>query len=242
MARFGYRNADFISVTLALSACEPITAQDVIAQQSAAPDLSTATKVDLWATRYYLYEADPSDAPGAVPLRDMDNAVIGPALSPRDWCLAAIEGSTHVAGTTYNYAGVRNPRQASCAAHRPSERVRWRVSPFSFGVGSANNPLIPFRTLACDLGTVANSEPWLDGGFAIFGQEIFIPSAVGTVLPDGTVHDGIFTCADTGGLITGNHVDVFVGGANGEADAASSDPFSFIGSASSRRFEAYVLP
>ena len=96
-------------------------------------------------------------------------------------------------------------------------------------------------TIACDLGTVRNSTPWLNGGFARFGQEIYIPAARGAKLPDGSTHDGVFTCGDTGGLIVGNHIDVFLGGAAGASDAAAIDPFNFIRSASTATFEAYVL-
>lgn len=204
-------------------------------------DLAAATKVELWSTIYYVLEAPASSTASAVPLRDMRNNVIGPSLSPKNWCLAAIEGTVSIEDTVYNYAGVRNPRQADCS-HNPSERVRWDVSQHPFGVGSANNPLVPMTSLACDLGTVSNSTPWLNGGYAKFGQIIYIPDADGVRLPDGTVHDGKFRCDDVGGAITGNHIDVFIGKAAGSADALAKNPFDFITSSRAGTFAAYVLP
>ena len=244
-----------LCVVLALPACvlgqpepapdpspDPNPAIGAAPDASAGVDLARATKVTLWATRYYLYEAEPGAGAGAVPLRDMRDRVIGPSLAAGDWCNAAIEGSVRVGGATYNYAGTRGPRQADCPAHRPSEAVRWNASPFPFGIGNRSNALVPFRTLACDQGTVRRSTPWLRGGYAAFGTRIYIPAARGVRLPDGTVHDGVFTCGDTGGLIFGNHVDVFVGAARGERDAARRDPFDFVRSRASATFDAYVLP
>jgi hypothetical protein len=209
--------------------------------EAAGPDLGGAVPVRLWATVYYLLDADPVEQDG-VPLRNMTDEVIGPSLAERTWCAAAIEGSVRIDGATYNYAGVRDPRQADCS-HRPSERVRWTISRFPYGTGSRNNPLVPYKTVACDLGTVRGSEPWLNGVYPPFGTRIFIPEAVGTELPDGRTHDGIFTCGDIGGAITGNHIDVFVGAVRGGTrEALRKNPFSFVSSNPEQSFEAFVLP
>lgn len=204
-------------------------------------DLTGATKVQLWATMYYLYEATASSSASAVPLRDLNDKIIGPKLSAKNWCLAAIEGSVRIEDTVYNYAGAKNPRQANCS-HDPSERVRWAKTKHPYGIGSKNNPLFPFTSLACDLGAVVKSTPWLNGGYAEFGQRIYIPAAKDVTLPDGSKHDGLFRCDDIGGKITGNHIDVFVGGATGLKDALTNNPFEFIKSSASKTFEAYVLP
>ncbi|MEP5624154.1 MAG: 3D domain-containing protein [Hyphomicrobiales bacterium] len=190
---------------------------------------------------YYLFEAQASSDSSAVPLRNFEDKVIGPSLTPRKWCLAAIEGSVRVSGKVYNYAGTKDPRQADCS-HDPSERVRWTKTNRPYGVGSKSNPLIPFKSLACDLGTVANSKPWVDGGYAKFGQRIYIPAAKDVILPDGTKHDGIFTCDDIGGKITGNHIDVFIGSATGLRAALNSNPFDFIKSSPGETFDSYLLP
>ena len=97
-------------------------------------------------------------------------------------------------------------------------------------------------SLACDLGTVSNSKPWLDGGYPEFGQIIYIPEADGVLLPDGNTHDGRFRCDDVGGAITGNHIDVFIGRASGSSDALMRNPFKFVASNPEKTFTAYVLP
>ena len=66
-----------------------------------------------------------------------------------------------------------------------------------------------------------------------FGQKIYIPSAVGTELPNGKIHNGIFIVSDVGGLIKGNHIDVFIG-------SAKVNPFKFVKSSSSQTFDAYL--
>lgn len=43
------------------------------------------------------------------------------------------------------------------------------------------------------------------------GSRVYIPEAVGTVLPDGGVHNGIFYAHDIGSAIKGQRIDVYVG-------------------------------
>jgi 3D (Asp-Asp-Asp) domain-containing protein len=75
-----------------------------------------------------------------------------------------------------------------------------------------------------------------------FGTKIYIPDAQGAILPDGSKHNGIFECGDTGGAITGNHIDVFIGAVKGgNSEAMQVNPFSFIKSNSSKTFKAYVI-
>lgn len=221
---------------------QPAMADAPVSPDNARMELDRATRVSLWATNYYLIEVKSSKGAGSVLIRNLNNEAIGPSISRKDWCSAAMEGSLRVEGIVFNYAGTRDPRQTDCS-HAPSERVRWAKTSHPFGTGSRNNPLVPFRTLACDLGGLASSRPWLHGGYPRFGQRIYIPKAKGIKLPDGTSHNGIFHCGDTGGLITGNHIDVFIGAvAGGESGARRVNPFPFIRSSPRYPFEAYVLP
>mgnify|MGYP003677004486 CR=1 FL=1 len=198
------------------------------------------TPVMVWATMYRLVDGRPSS--GGVPIRAMNGREIGPAVARRDWCDGALAGSMRVSGQVYNFAGVTGGAQANCP-HDPSERVRWQPSSFPYGTGSRSNPLRPFRTIACDLGWVDGSRPWVPGGYPEFGQQLYIPAADGVVLPDGTVHDGIFTCEDTGGAVTGNHIDVFLGPMEGRmAEVIAQNPFDFISHGQNRTFEAILLP
>ena len=75
-------------------------------------------------------------------------------------------------------------------------------------------PLVPFRTLAADIGhTKYQVEPkWKGkGGLVPPGTQVYIKEYDGLRLPDGTTHDGWFIVNDTGGAIFGAHFDVFVG-------------------------------
>jgi 3D domain len=75
-------------------------------------------------------------------------------------------------------------------------------------------PLVPFRTLAADIGHIKYQvEPkWKGkGGLVPPGTHVYIKEYDGLRLPDGTTHDGWFIVNDTGGAISGAHFDVFVG-------------------------------
>jgi peptidoglycan hydrolase-like protein with peptidoglycan-binding domain len=82
------------------------------------------------------------------------------------------------------------------------------------GYGSLRGiPLVPFRTLAADIGRTSRSEPTLKGkgGVVPPGTRVYIKEYDGLQLPDGQRHDGWFVVNDTGGGIFGAHFDVFVG-------------------------------
>jgi peptidoglycan hydrolase-like protein with peptidoglycan-binding domain len=76
-----------------------------------------------------------------------------------------------------------------------------------------NIPLMPFRTLAADIGVKEKHEKnWKGkGGLVPVGTHVYIKEYDGLRLPDGTTHDGWFIVNDTGGGIFGAHFDVFVG-------------------------------
>lgn len=207
------------------------------AQQTAPPE---GTPVTVWATVYRLVEGRAQG--DGIPIRNMAGRVIGPTVARSDWCAGALAGSLRVEGEVYNYAGVSGSAQANCS-HDPSERVRWRRSPHPFGTGAQSNPLHPFRTIACDLGWVGGSTPWVNGDYPAFGQRLYIPSADGVVLPDGSVHDGIFTCEDTGGAVTGNHIDVFLGPMAGPMTRViTRNPFDFVSHGDHTEVQAFLLP
>jgi hypothetical protein len=76
-------------------------------------------------------------------------------------------------------------------------------------------PLVPFRTLAADIGHVKHKKAereWKGkGGLVPPGTHVYIKEYNGLQLPDRTRHDGWFIVNDTGGGIFGAHFDVFVG-------------------------------
>lgn len=188
--------------------------------------------VDLWATFYYSKVLKDTKNPNDIPLLDMQGNKLGPTLRQDDWCRAGIEGTAIIDGVVYNYAGTVGSPQTSCP-YKPAETTRWKKSPFKFGIGCRNNPLIPYRTLATD------------PKFIPFGTKVFIPAAVGVKYQvDGQeyVHDGYFEAGDTGGAIKSNHIDVFIGNVEGGLPGAlKQNPFEFIKSSSSKTFKAVIV-
>lgn len=235
-------------VIVLATGCEKETNTPVDIKPTPAPTVSVPTdeiklgqKITLWATYYYTLKAEKKVG---VLLRDMQGKSLGVSLTAKDWCSAAMEGAVAIDHKVYNYAGVGSTKEADCSPwykHAPSEKVRWKAVNSEYGLGNKSNHLVPYVTIACDQGTVSNSSRWLNGGFMKFGQRIFIPEAKGVKLPDGKTHDGIFQCGDTGGKITSNHIDVFIGFATSDSNAKAVNPFSFIKSSSKGTFTAYLV-
>lgn len=184
----------------------------------------------LWATYYYLPEV--SSVSSGFPLLASDGAKLGPSLSKRDWCNAAMEGSIRVLHNgverTYNYASSSSKAQVDCSEYFPHKLggTRFKIARGPFGDGVKNYKLVPFRTIAVDKSLIP------------YGTVIYIPAARGTkiTLGDGTniVHDGYFFAGDTGGAIKQNHIDVFIG-------TAKVNPFSWVKSSSSKTFSSNIV-
>lgn len=195
--------------------------------------------LELWATYYYVHSARATSA--GQPLLGADGKELGPKLTVRDFCLAAIEGTVRVTqedggGGLYNYAGKGSQSQCDCSAYAPSlkpavraglGKTLWEVSKGPFGTGVQGMWLVPFRSIAVDPHHIP------------YGSVIYIPQARGSevTLPSGAVatHDGYFYAADTGGAIQQNHIDVFSG-------VFPKNPFGdFIKSMSSATFDAFLI-
>lgn len=188
-------------------------------------------RVFLWATFYYSKVLSDTKNPNDVALLDMNGKKLGPTLSQRDWCLAGIEGTAIIDGIVYNYAGNTGKSQTACSL-KATETVRWMKSPYMYGVGSRNNELRPFYSLATDPKVIP------------FGTIVFIPEAVGVkyfLEGEERTHDGYFRADDVGGAIKGNHIDVFIGNVSGGLPGATkANPFAFIKSDSSKTFYAVL--
>lgn len=197
---------------------EPILPDSQRVAETPTSTIDLSTKVSLWATYYHLPSFKSILSGYAV--RDMSDKSLGVKLSKKDFCSLAMEGSGFIDGKTYNYAGTTQLRELRCQ-HGPSSYVKFYVTTHPYGVGNRNNPLVPFYSIACDQSKFK------------YGQKFYIPAAVGTILPNGKKHDGHFQCGDVGGLIKGNHIDVFIGG-------AKVNPFKFVKSSESETFDAYL--
>lgn len=204
---------------------------DSLIDTFALPERTIANNsANLWATYYYtprLYHvADGFD------LLQLNNSPLGPRLSKRGWCQAAMEGSVQIyfneKWTTFNYAGVGATVQVDCSDYydHPVGRTRYKLARGEFGDGVRNFILRPFRTIAVDPDVIP------------YGRVIYIPQARGLsfTLPDGTTrkHDGYFFAGDTGGLIKRKHIDVFLG-------IETRSPFPWITSRSSSRIPYEIV-
>ncbi len=200
------------------------------------PSVMLARETSLWATYYYTHVA--SVAPEGVPLLDLAGNPLGPVLSYRDWCHAALQGSVQVSDGeqglgTFNFAGRGSTDQVDCSLFYPNlkpisntNRVRFKPSRTPYGEGAGRFALVPFRSIA------------VDRTYIPMGSVLYIPAARGTILnlPSGeqAIHDGYFYAADGGSAIKDNHIDVFLG-------ARTSNPFEFVKSRANGTFEAYLV-
>lgn len=187
-------------------------------------DVSSLKEVKLWATWYNLPKL--TNVPDGVPVRNKQGQELGYNLSLKEWCDLAMEGSGTVGEVTLNYAGTtRNSYGVDCKKyfrnHPAIKYSKFYVTKHPYGVGNKNNPLTPFKSIACDQRRYK------------FGSTVLIPSAVGVKLPNGEIHDGVFTCEDVGGAIKGNHIDVYIG-------PYKKNPFKFVKSNSSGTFSAKI--
>lgn len=205
------------------------------------PEPTNAVRIKtltLWATHYNVPIVQ--NTPGGIPLLDTSGNRLGPILSRRDWCDAAVEGTIQVldnSGTskTYNFAGRGSTLQVDCspffsslspAVIQGTNRARFKLSKGSYGEGTDGLILVPYRTIAVDRTEIP------------IGSVIYIPAARGKqiTLPSGEklVHDGYFYAADVGGAIKNNHIDVFIG-------ISQLNPFTFIKSRADGTFDAFLI-
>jgi 3D (Asp-Asp-Asp) domain-containing protein len=204
--------------------------------------LDPSAKRILWATQY-LVPAVNAVADGE-PLLDDDGEPLGPELSARDWCNAAIEGTVSVRtldgqNKLYNFAGKGPIPQVNCRDVLGSQHLsqainftRFTMANGPFGDGVRGLFLVPFRSIAVD-------KRQLNG--LKFETAVFIPLARGTqiTLPSGAtaIHDGYFFAADTGGMIKDNHIDVFTG-----TVTTAQNPFTnFVKSNPHKTFDAFLI-
>jgi 3D (Asp-Asp-Asp) domain-containing protein len=199
---------------------------------------TTAGVLTLWATYYYVHTANAVEA--GQPLLDEQGRELGPKLSVRDFCLAALEGTVRVidsAGraTVYNFAGRGDVSQCDCSPIVPDldpgprenlGRTLWEVSRAPFGTGADSMALVPYRSIAVDPDVID------------LRSVVYVPEARGTrvSLPTGRTaeHDGYFYAADTGGAVNDEHIDVFCG-------LSGENPFGFVTSDENEMFEACIV-
>lgn len=203
-------------------------------------ELKLGTKRRLWSTFYKTPEL--KSGSGSYCLRDKDGKCISGGIRHDQKCFIQMQGSGVIDGNMYAFHSVSSsgiPSKDSCSKYgrtwRGSGNVKFYINnEFKYGKGSFNNPLVPFKSIACPKEFKNN-------------HKFFIPAAKGILLPDGTTHNGVFICHDRGGAIKGNHIDTFLGLVDYSTNWKMFDwarghevnPFNHIHSTSSRTFDAY---
>ncbi len=157
----------------------------------------------MWISYYYLAIESDYEGPPSIPLYDRQCRLIAYVSYnfAREVC---IEGSGMLLdGTRINYAG-----RCDCAFPCPlGGRICYMEiqNPEAvWGLGSRNNPLVPFRSLAVDNRVIP------------YGATLYMPEWDGVFIPlmdgiGGFVHDGCFRADDVGGAIRNDHFDFFSG-------------------------------
>lgn len=204
-------------------------------------EVKLGTKRELWSTFYKTPEI--KSGGGNFCLRDKNAKCITKGIRHDQKCFIQMQGSGVVDGKTYNFQHPPSsrgiPSKDSCAKYgrvwRGSGNVRFYTSErFPYGKGSFNNPLFPYKSIACP-------KEFKDN------HKFFIPDAKGVVLPDGSKHNGIFICHDRGGAIKGRHIDTFLGNVDYSTNwkmfdwnrGAKSNPFTHISSSKNKTFIAF---
>ncbi|MDX1716965.1 MAG: hypothetical protein R3287_08660, partial [Anderseniella sp.] len=176
----------------------------------------------LWATHYRVHTA--AHDPAGIALVDKNNLALGPKLTRRDFCEAAMQGTVTVSndtGTaTYNSYNAGRRQLADCVPFYARAirldrikrsvverlgRMRFFRTSAEYGHGVKSWHLRPFRTIAVD-----------SSGHPIpYRSVVYIPNVRGlqVTLPNGQniTHDGYFFAADTGANIKTNHINIFGG-------------------------------
>jgi 3D (Asp-Asp-Asp) domain-containing protein len=225
------------SLQILISSCatasvhtDPLTLDTFAFQEPRSTDLSK--KINLWATNYNLPQLE--DGSGEYPLRDMHGNEIGPRVTHRGWCDAAMEGSVRIKykngdSKTFNYVGATSDSPISCKDYFKIDvsKSKFGEATGPYGDGYLKYILEPYRTIATDHAEIP------------LGSVIYIPKARGTQIKLTTgriiTHDGYFFVGDKGGAIKGNHIDVFIG-----TDSVAPY-FPWIQSNQSKTFDAYAV-
>jgi len=173
-----------LSVLLALGAGQAVHAGD-----GAVPDPLPAEEGKFRNTYYYMiYEEDyPANETRDQAVLDRDGTVLA-KVSVRFRKDLLMEGSGKLRdGRVLNYHG------------KIDGVARFHETKHPYGRGAGNCALAPFKTIAVD----PNQVP--------LGSQVYIDETRGMVLPDGTVHNGIWYAQDTGGAILHDRIDIYIG-------------------------------
>ncbi|MBI2372729.1 MAG: hypothetical protein HYV07_01890 [Deltaproteobacteria bacterium] len=198
----------------------------------AEPRWDLVTRRARFTGTYYTIRTASVDPSGA-PLMDKSGAPLGPSISNRDFCHAALEGTVRVKSgrrptfQLFGFAGTATTSQVDCAPFYPHHptlgRARFRRVARASG---SMAPVLAFRSIAVDPSQIP------------LGSAVYVPAARGARLGvfEGreVVHDGWFLATDVGGDVRGRTIDFFIG-------TARKNPFSFARGRRGQSFDVYVV-
>ncbi len=159
----------------------------------AAPDAGPGPILGAFTLTYYWVTLE-SDYPGAADTTLYDRSCTALATVPSAFASSlVIEGTGRLAdGRTLNYAGACPCVFSPCFSVLDAEH--------SWGTGANGRALVPFRSVAVDPAVLT------------IGRRYWVKELAGVTMPGaegGYVHDGCVSADDTGGNITGMHIDFF---------------------------------
>jgi 3D (Asp-Asp-Asp) domain-containing protein len=173
---------------------------------------------DLKPSFYWIALEENDNQPRTRRLLDVEGNILA-TVSDRFYRAIRLEGTGRLLdGTLLNFAArLQNPDG--------SVEIRFRVcgpeAPYGYGVDSI--PLVPFRSVAVDPTVVP------------IGSRLYIPAAIGALLPDGSVHDGYFAAVDIGDAIKNQRIDMFT------SFGDQSEVFRRVGLVHGRAVEVFLV-
>lgn len=202
-------------ISLTLIGCSTVRQVENTEEVEINPSTTTETHtIDLTgATKYrgrftvYASAAVDSDPDGKYCLQDKNNRCISAPLNYDKVCFLQMQGGGTVDNVKYSWGGTNRRSKHSCSkwgrTYAKTVITRFKRNEVSHSIGSFNNILSPFKSVACPR-EFSNKT------------RIYVPVANGIKLPDNSVHDGVFVCDDRGGAIKrlsdGTYkIDTFIG-------------------------------
>jgi 3D (Asp-Asp-Asp) domain-containing protein len=159
------------------------------------PDLGPGTlKGTVQLTYYWVTQEADFSGPDDTALCDVSTNVI--AMVPLAFANALrLEGTGRLTdGRLLNVGG-----SCACSSGMTTCYIVLDQTRYPWGVGVQSRPLVPFRSVA------------VDRNYIPYGTRLYVRELDGVQMPSsyGFVHDGCVQADDTGGGITGAHIDFF---------------------------------
>lgn len=222
------KNILIILLLLLLTGCATL---DSPVKNETPTKLETSKEIDLTGAkklkgRFTVYAAArvKSDPNGRYCLQGSNNKCVSKKLNKDKVCFLQMQGSGMVDNVKYSWARSNSVTKHSCSqwgkAYSTVNKGRFKVNNKSDSIGSFNNVLEPYKSIACPCNPAPSQRALYVSSGCKFPfnkhQRIYVPAAKGIKLPNGKIHDGIFVCHDRGREIQRKldgsfKIDTFIG-------------------------------